>query len=190
MKEVCERKNLNILLLLFLALVLPLLPAGAIEGVNELKAEKLSKKPIEITAKELVAERQERRVTFKGDVIASQNSLLIYADSLVAEYDEEGKEVAKIEAIGNVRVVQEDIREARGDRAIFINEDQTVELIGNTVVSEGDSRLLGEKLIIYIAENRSVIIGGEKGRVKAIINPETFMKETEEKQKEPEKGER
>ncbi|NIS74085.1 MAG: hypothetical protein GTO08_02155 [Deltaproteobacteria bacterium] len=151
--------------------------AHALDDIEKLDAKSLSQKPIEITAKELVAERQKRRVIFKGDVIAVQNNLFIYSDSLVAEYDEEGRTVAKIEADGNVRVVQEGVREARGDKAVFINADQTVELSGNTVVSEGESRLLGEKLIIYIAENKSVILGGENGRVKAIINPEEFIKE-------------
>jgi lipopolysaccharide export system protein LptA len=157
--------------------------ALALDGIEKLDAKSLSQKPIEITAKELVAERKERRVIFKGDVIAVQNNLFIYSDSLVAEYDEEGRAVAKIEAEGNVKVVQEGVREARGDKAVFINADQTVELSGNTVVSEGDSRLLGEKLIIYIAENRSVILGGENGRVKAIINPEEFMKEKKDKER-------
>lgn len=156
--------------------------ACAIEGASDLTVENLSRKPIEITAKELIAETQNRRVVFQGDVVATQNSLIIYSDSLIAEYDEDGKTIARIEAIGNVKVVQERIREARGDRAIFINADQTVELSGNTVVSEGDSRLIGERLILYIAENRSVIHGGENGRVKAIINPEAFVKEQRNKE--------
>lgn len=178
--------NFLVLISLIIAITPPVLSAEAVKGMNQLKAENLSQKPIEITAKELVAERQKRRVIFTGDVIATQNSLFIYSDSLIAEYDEEGKTVAKIEAVGNVKVVQEGIREAQGERAIFINKDQTVELSGNTVVSEGDSRLSGEKLIIYIAENRSVIFGGENGRVKAIINPETFLKKQEKKQEERE----
>lgn len=155
-------------------------PVFSLEGREDLKVEKLSQKPIEITAEELVAERGKRRVVFKGDVIATQDGLRIYSDRLTAEYDEDEKTIAKIQADGNVKVVQEGVREARGDRAVFLNRKQTVELSGNTVVSEGDSKLLGEKLILYIAENRSVILGGENGRVKAIINPDTFMKEEKE----------
>jgi lipopolysaccharide export system protein LptA len=189
-KRIAPFLNLAVLISLFLTIPYPVFSAEAIEGMDELKAEKLSQNPIEITAKELVAERQKRRVIFKGDVIATQNSLFIYSDSLTAEYDEEGKTVARIEAIGNVRVVQKGIREAQGDMAIFINEDQTVELSGNTIVSEGDSKLLGEKLIIYIAENRSIIFGGENGRVKAIINTETFMEEKEEKKDQQEEREK
>jgi lipopolysaccharide export system protein LptA len=144
---------------------------------------KMASKPIEITADELVAERHNNRVIFKGNVMATQDELVIYADELVAQYDKEGKNIDRIEAEGNVRVVQKGIREARGERAVFVNATQVVELQGNAVVSEGESRLLGDKLIIYLVENRSVIMGGEEGRVKAIINPEKFIKKPEEKQK-------
>ncbi len=153
------------------------------EKGGQLKVKELSREPIEITAEELIAENQERRVIFKGNVVAKQNDLTIWADRVMADYGDDGKTVAKIIAEGHVKIVQKELREARGDLAIFINEKQTVELRGNTEVLEGESTLMGERLIIYIAENRSVIAGGEEGRVKAIINPKQFMKEEEEKSK-------
>ncbi len=172
----------TIVLSLFTICVLlaPAATAGGERG-EQIKVKELSRKPIVITAEELVAENRKRRVIFKGNVVAKQNGLTIWADKVMADYGDDGKTVAKIIAEGNVKVVQENLREARGDRAIFINEKQTIELQGNTEVVEGESRLMGERLIIYIAENRSVIAGGEEGRVKAIINPKQFLKGEEGK---------
>ncbi len=148
--------------------------AGDAGGKEVLK--RASTKPIEITAEELIAERAKNRVIFKGNVVARQEGLVIYADELIAQYESDGKEIEKIEANGDVRVVQEGIREATGDRAVFLNKEQRIELEGNATVREGESTLIGEKLTIYLAENKSVIQGGEEGRVRAIINPQKFMK--------------
>lgn len=151
------------------------IPLSRGEVGSNIDLKKVSTKPIEITAEKLVAEREKNRVVFKGNVLARQESLSIYSDLLTAWYGEGGEDITRIEAEGNVRVVQEGIREAKGNKAIFLNDKQTVELLGNTIVSEGESRLMGDRLIIYLKENKSVIQGGKEGRVKAIINPEKFI---------------
>lgn len=156
---------------------------GAVRGEKQSREnlkERVMTRPIEITAEELVADREKDRVIFKGSVVARQEDLVIYADELVAQYTKDGKEVDRIEARGNVKVVQGNLREATGDRAVFLNREQKIELTGNARVREGESTLFGEKLTIFLAENRSVIEGGEKGRVRAIINPEKFLEKKKE----------
>jgi len=170
------------LLCFYMALLLP--NAGGEEKRDRMvDVDTLSMKPIEITANELVAENQKNRVVFRGKVEAKQNGLTITADKVVAEYGRDGQTVERIKADGDVHVIQEGLREARGDHGTFVNRLQTVELRGNTVVTEGDSKLTGNSLVIYIAENRSVIEGGEEGRVRAVINPEKFLKEKKDGEK-------
>jgi lipopolysaccharide export system protein LptA len=135
----------------------------------------LGSQPIEITADRVNADSVRNSVTFEGNVVAVQADVTMYANRVHAEYSREAKAIERIEAEGDVRVIQGD-REARSPRAVFYNLEQRVVLSGGADLRQGENTLRGETLTIYLRENRSVVTGGEGGgRVKAVINPKGVL---------------
>jgi lipopolysaccharide export system protein LptA len=117
-------------------------------------------------------------VTFEGNVVAKQGDVTLSAERLFAEYARGKGIIEKIIAEGNVRVNQED-KEARAARAVFYNLEQRVDLSGGADLTQGGNTVKGESVTIYLRENRSVITGGEGGRVKAVLHPKGRMERKE-----------
>jgi lipopolysaccharide export system protein LptA len=138
----------------------------------------LGSRPIEITADRVNADSVRNSVTFEGNVVAVQADVTLHANRVHAEYSREAKAIERIEAEGDVRVVQGD-REARAPRATFFNLEQRVVLSGGADLRQGENTLKGETLTLYLRENRSVVTGGEGGgRVRAVINPKGVMEKS------------
>ena len=164
--------------LMFLAVLLGASPAFAQERVLP-RPEEFGSRPIEITAARLLADSSRNSVTFEGDVIARQEDLTLYADRLFAEYAQASGAIEKIVADGNVRVVQGD-REARSPHAVFHNLEQRLVMTGGADVTQGGNTLKGETVTVYLRENRSVVSGGDGGRVRAVIQPKPQQKKGKE----------
>jgi len=62
-----------------------------------------------------------------------------------------------------------DLRSARG-RAEFDQAKQTVVLSDDAVVHDGSNEVSGDRIVVYLNENRSVVEGGS-GRVRAVLFP-------------------
>ncbi len=134
------------------------------------RASDFGKTPIDITADHLSADNARETVTFEGNVVVKQDDVTLEADRVVAEYSRESRSVEKITADGHVRVVQGK-REARAARAVFYNLEQRIVLSGGADLAYGENTLKGETMTLYLRENRSVVTGGEGGRVRAVIQP-------------------
>ena len=65
-----------------------------------------SNQPIQIKSNELIADNTARTATFVGKVVARQGDITIYCDKMVISQSEKEKDVEKVEAFGNVRIVQ------------------------------------------------------------------------------------
>jgi len=146
-------------------------PGGArAEERPATRAGDFGKSPIDITADRLSADSAKESVTFEGNVVVKQDDVTLQADRVFAEYSREARSVEKITAEGNVRVIQGK-REARAARAVFYNLEQRIVLTGGADLAYGENTLKGETMTIYLRENRSVVSGGEGGRVRAVIQP-------------------
>ncbi|GAB4228202.1 MAG: lipopolysaccharide transport periplasmic protein LptA [Deltaproteobacteria bacterium] len=159
--------------------VLPLLAAlsGAAAGQERpgVSPADAGSRPIEITADRVSADSVRNSVTFDGNVIAVQGDVTLHANRVHAEYSRGAGAIERIEAEGNVRVVQGG-REARSARATFYNLEQRIVLSGGADLRQGENTLRGESLTIYLRENRSVVTGGEGGgRVRAVIHPKGVL---------------
>ena len=44
-------------------------------------------------------------------------------------------------------------------------------ITGGATLSQGEDSLAGDNVTIYLRENRSVVTGGDRGRVRAVIHP-------------------
>jgi lipopolysaccharide export system protein LptA len=77
--------------------------------------------------------------------------------------------VKEMVATGNVRIDQ-GTRWAVGGRATYEQEQRTLVLTENPVLHDGPNVVVGERVTVYLDENRSVVEGGQK-RVKAVFHP-------------------
>ena len=146
---------------------LMLAPLASAQMVGEFKGER---GPVHITSQQLEADYQAKVITFIGDVVARQKEFTLYSDRLLLFIGGEMKEIEKIVARGNVRMVQGE-RTATCNEATYYHREGTVVLRGEPVVREGDNWVSGKRIIYYIDEQKSVAEGEGEDRVKVTIIP-------------------
>lgn len=156
--------NKTVLFCLLWGLLLAV-PVGAAE-----KLPQPSTLPIEVTAQQLEADQQQRKAVFSGDVVAKQGDITLYSEKLIVYSLPEEDRVDRLEALGHVRVVQLD-RVATAERAIYRQQQETLELYGQAEVQQGQNRVSGDEITVYLRENRSVV-KSDGGRVKAVLFPQ------------------
>ncbi len=138
---------------------------------DEVEPELDRKQPIEITAQQLEVLQLQRQSVFTGDVVAQQGDMTLYAEKLIIYLQENQDEVDRLEAMGAVRFVQLG-RVATAEKAIFYQKDEVLVLTGNAVVIEGKNKISGDEMTLFMKEDRILIKGSEKTRVKAVVVPE------------------
>lgn len=153
-------------------------------GEKGLRAERgfgftATRSPIDINSDTVEANQKQNTVTFKGNVVAKQEDTTLYANTLTIYYDPNTKKLKEIMAVGNVKVVQLD-RRATSQKATFHQDENKVVLDGEAVVREGENVIRGERIIFYVDEERSVVEGGQGGRVSTHISS-TPREEREDK---------
>ena len=126
--------------------------------------------PIQIKSNELLTDNASRTATFIGKVSARQGDVTIYSDKLVIHYSSGEKEVDKVEAFGNVRIVQEN-RLGEADHAVYENKAGKITLDGNPKVVQGEDAITGNVITYFVDEQKSVVTGGPDKRVNAVIHP-------------------
>jgi lipopolysaccharide export system protein LptA len=77
--------------------------------------------------------------------------------------------VQNIVAVGNVRIDQ-GARWAVGGHAVFDQGQRTLVLTENPVLHDGPNVVVGDRVVVFLDENRSIVEGGRK-RVKAVLYP-------------------
>jgi len=132
-----------------------------------------SNSPIVIDADRMEALKKEGLVIFTGNVVAKQDNSTQTADRMEVYLDDKGERVLRIISTGNVRIVTEDCRTGTAKRAEYYDDDQKLLLIGDAKVWQEDNVVTGERITIYLAEDRSVVEGGQQERVKAVFYPKS-----------------
>lgn len=173
-----DLKDCFLLLKMFLVCTLALFALSTASYATETPNRKAV--PIHIKANRLDSYNKENKIIFTGDVIAKKAELTIYADQMTVFYRKaEGKEagqgesadqVEKIFAKGHVKITKEK-RIATGDEAVYYEAEQNVILTGNPKVWEGNSMIKGNKITVFLAEDRSIVESQEGDRVEAIVYP-------------------
>lgn len=127
--------------------------------------------PIKIKSNELTTDNATGAATFTGKVVARQGDLVIYTDRLVVHYAEKDKEVDRVEAFGNVRIVQQN-RRGEADHAVYESRLAKITLDGGRPkVFQGEDTVTGEVITYFLNDEKSVVTGGKAGRVEATIKP-------------------
>lgn len=145
--------------------------------------------PLYISASQLEADQDERRIVFKGQVKAVYGDATLYADQLLVFYQPQkkgrppsssagkpqqvsplgdlgGEKIDRIEAKGNVRFVQGD-RVATGEKAIYYRDQEKILLLGRPQIWRGENHLQGSKITLYLASHKVVVEGTAQKRVEA-----------------------
>jgi lipopolysaccharide export system protein LptA len=156
-----------------------------------------NKKPIHITADNMEADNKRKTVVFIGRVKTVQGDMNLFCDRLIIFYIEakapakpaggapdapsggsgglfdaggSGRQIKHITALGHVKLVQKN-RVAMGRRADFFRRENRVVLQGDAKVWDGRNTLTGERITVFLDEDRSIVEGGPTHRVQATIFP-------------------
>ncbi len=123
---------------------------------NQVKSEDINAntlKPVHIKSDDMEINRKEHKIIFTGRVTAQQGDIQIYADRLVADYSENGKEILSITATGSAKVVDKN-RVALCGEIFMDNKNRTITMKDNPKLWEGEDLLEGEEIIYFIDEDR------------------------------------
>lgn len=144
---------------------------------------------IQLNSDRMLLDEKKKVVTFEGHVVVRKGDVTITADRLYlyGKQNERitlekplGDQLDRIEVEGNVRIVQGN-KVASAEKAIYYVGPQKILLIGNPIIAQGQDRISGQMITIYLKEGRSVIEGGQEKPVQVILTPSKTQ---------PEKGSR
>lgn len=166
---------------LLLAISSFLLTGGAIIPLSALAADA----PIHIAADKMTSTEKSNSVVFTGDVDAKQGDVRIRSDQMTVHYTPKGKakkgskggsptqQVEKLICVGNVEVTRAEWL-GTSKRMVYLAGKRQVILTGSAKAWQGQNMVSGDKIIYYLDEGRSEVIGGR---------PETIVGDTGEEKK-------
>ena len=127
--------------------------------------------PVTVDADQLESLQKEGLIIFTGSVVAKQDNSTQYADRMEVYMDAGGDRIVRTVSTGSVRIITKDCKMGTARRAEYYDAEQRVILIGNARVWQDDNVVTGERITIYLAEDRSVVEAGRQERVKAVFYP-------------------
>jgi len=151
-----------------------------------------SKEPIRINSDSLELDYRGSTLTYRGNVQVAQGDVTLTSDRLSITYDRDAArrdsggaaapgavagrgdadKIKEVVAEGRVRIRKGD-RLAEGKRAVFDQAKQTIVLSDGAVLHEGPNQVAGDRIVVYLQEERSVVESGSNSRVSAVFYPET-----------------
>lgn len=175
------------LLVWFVILLLPVDVNAENDFLN-----KLSKEPMQITSNKMEVFKDKRTVIFSGNARVAQGTSELKSDTLIlyyqGDFENKGKknirsekygELEKIEAKGNV-YLNHDQKVATGNEAVYLRDSDKITLTGNATLREGKNVIKGERVVVFLKENRGMVEGNSQKQVKAVFFPKD-VKKTEKK---------
>jgi lipopolysaccharide export system protein LptA len=141
--------------------------------------------PIHIEANKMTSTEKSNSVIFSGDVDAKQGDVRIRSDQMTVFYNEldsgsKGKDkdkdkkkaaqptekktsqqVDKLICIGNVEVTRGEWL-GTGKKMVYLSKERQVILTDNAKAWQGQNMVSGDKIIYYLDEGRSEVVGGSK----------------------------
>jgi len=139
--------------------------AGPAVGAEPAPTWVTGSEPLQVDSRSLEARGEEGEVVFEGDVVARQGDLTLQSDRLDVALDTQTRELRTVLASGHVRIQKGDLV-ATAEEATYEASAGILTLKGNPKVWRGQDVVTGERIKLYLAENRSVVEGA-----KAILFP-------------------
>ena len=150
-----------------------LLPASLSAQEQRAQEKRVQEKPTTITADSLKLDQKTRDFLYEGNVIVKQGNMILTSDQLDGSYDQ-NNEIKELIAISNVHITKGPKIKAKGERAVYDKNNETMTLTENPEVDQDGSIVAADKIIIYLLEDRSVAQG--EVRVQLTKNDETAPK--------------
>jgi lipopolysaccharide transport protein LptA len=143
---------------------------------------------LQIEANEMLFDYERGELRYSGNVQVVHGDVRMRADRMVLEFNPgRAKSLKLLEGIGNVEVLRGDER-AVGEHATYDPERRIITLTGKAKLGSGGNSIGGESVVVFLSERRAEVKGGnartgEKGRVRAVIDPDSLdlMKEPKKK---------
>lgn len=119
-------------------------------------------------------------VTFTGNVEAKKGDFLITCQKMQVFYKKMPRRkssekaeggIDKILAIGGVKIERKQGGIAMAEKAVYYQADDKAVLTGSPVVKQGKDFVEGDRITIFLSENRSVVESNASKKVRAIIFP-------------------
>lgn len=151
-------------------------------------ADRPAKPPAEnttITARTMTVRNQESKAIFEGAVVMTRGTLTVRSDTMVvffrqaaaADADKQvrangrtpdkggeslptmsNRSVSMIEALGRVTIEKAEGR-AECQKAVYYEDEKKIVLTGDPVAYQKGTRVSGEKMTMFLADDRSVVEG-------------------------------
>jgi lipopolysaccharide export system protein LptA len=133
--------------------------------------------PVTVDADKMERFGKESLVVFTGNVVVRQNNSVHYADRMEIYLDEKGDRIVRTVSTGTVKIVTRDCRTGTARRAEYFDIEQRVVLSGNARVWQDENVVSGDTITMFLAQDRSVVQGGQQERVKAVFYPREDKKD-------------
>ena len=165
--------------LLALSILLVLCSAASAQK----EAAKKQSEAIRITSEKMEVKDQKGTVVFTGNVVAKKGDLTIYSDILEVYYGKKAaaassgegsksrRKLEKIVVRGHLRIVQGK-RRATAKKAVYYKPQEKIVLIKDARIWDGANTIKGDKITLFVNENRSVVESSGKDRVEAVVYSE------------------
>lgn len=145
-------------------------PAGQVDGLLGGFALGGERGPVRIDADRMEFDYKTMVLTYRGTVTVTQADLKLRSDTLRVTLDRENPDKPReVVAEGSVQI-DKGARRATGGRAVFDNAARTVTLSEQARLQDGPNEVAGERVVVYLDEERSVVEGGQD-RVRAVLYP-------------------
>src|SRR5262245_35099221 len=153
-------------------------PFGALDFTSR-------KEPIHISSHDLEFFYNDKRIVYRGSVVATQGDATLKSSTLTVTYEEsaatapaqgsptntsaqgnptnttQGQKIKESVAENNVELTSTTLR-ATCNKAVFNDKSLTIVLSGNAVLRDGTNEVTGQKVTIYVDEGRTTVEGDPK----------------------------
>ena len=144
-----------------------------------------------VTSQRMTFKNQESQAVFDGAVVLRRGALVVYSDRMVVSFrDQEpggsdpkntsnaekalpsvkgpdtvsNRAVSQIEATGRVKI-ERDAGNATCQKAVYFRDEDKIVLTGDPVAWEKGTRVSGNRITMFLAEDRTVVDGGSHVRI-------------------------
>jgi len=135
----------------------------------ELKTQAAASDMIDVEADRLDVNKAKGEAVFRGNVKAVQGNTIIKGATLTLYIDNASKKIKTMIVEKNVYIKWED-KESTCDKAVYILDEKKLTLTGNAVVTRGQEKVSGEKILVDMIKDHQVVESGKSGRVKMRVN--------------------
>jgi len=135
--------------------------------------------PIHVEADKMTSTENTNSVVFTGNVDAKQADVRIRSDEMTVFYTKteqpkaaktkttssSTQQVEKLICVGNVEITRGEWL-GTSKKMVYLSKERQVILTGNAKAWQGQNMVSGEKIIYYLDEGRSEVVGGPRTETK------------------------